>query len=161
MPVQAYVLLNCDDHASYLRKHKLDPALYRPDICHQVSVRARQEDQFSFVICRWLVPFCSEIRTDGLGLTNIRHVAHSGRQCHVHEHNAADRSALAHTYSDIGYQKAWTWAGERNYNGCTQSLSIIGMSSCSDAGLAYHILTPLPWLAPLPPRHCLASWTPP
>lgn len=34
--LQAYVLLNCDDHASYLRKHKKDPALYRPDICHQV-----------------------------------------------------------------------------------------------------------------------------
>lgn len=32
---KAYVLLNCDDHASYLRKHKKDPALYRPDICHQ------------------------------------------------------------------------------------------------------------------------------
>ncbi|CAI5951162.1 unnamed protein product [Closterium sp. NIES-64] len=30
-----YVLLNCDDHASFLRKHGKDPALYRPDICHQ------------------------------------------------------------------------------------------------------------------------------
>merc|ERR1712087_5065 len=28
-------LLNCDDHASFLRKHRKDPADYRPDICHQ------------------------------------------------------------------------------------------------------------------------------
>ncbi|CAI5953202.1 unnamed protein product [Closterium sp. NIES-65] len=32
---KTYVLLNCDDHASFLRKHGKDPALYRPDICHQ------------------------------------------------------------------------------------------------------------------------------
>lgn len=32
---QAFVLLNCDDHASFLRRHDKDPALYRPDICHQ------------------------------------------------------------------------------------------------------------------------------
>lgn len=31
-----YELLNCDDHANYLRRHNKDPALYRPDICHQV-----------------------------------------------------------------------------------------------------------------------------
>lgn len=30
-----YQLLNCDDHANFLRKHKRDPALYRPDIVHQ------------------------------------------------------------------------------------------------------------------------------
>ncbi|GBG61519.1 hypothetical protein CBR_g21861, partial [Chara braunii] len=30
-----YQLLNCDDHASFLRKHKRDPQLYRPDITHQ------------------------------------------------------------------------------------------------------------------------------
>lgn len=30
-----YELLNCDDHANFLRRHKKDPALYRPDICHQ------------------------------------------------------------------------------------------------------------------------------
>jgi len=30
------VLLNSDDHANFLRKHKKDPALYRPDILHQV-----------------------------------------------------------------------------------------------------------------------------
>lgn len=35
--LQSYQLLNCDDHATYLMKHKKDPALYRPDICHQVS----------------------------------------------------------------------------------------------------------------------------
>jgi rRNA small subunit pseudouridine methyltransferase Nep1 len=29
------VLLNSDDHANFLRKHKKDPALYRPDILHQ------------------------------------------------------------------------------------------------------------------------------
>ena len=32
-------LLNCDDHAGFLRKHRKDPADYRPDICHQVSER--------------------------------------------------------------------------------------------------------------------------
>uniref|UniRef100_A0A7S0RIM2 Ribosomal RNA small subunit methyltransferase NEP1 n=1 Tax=Chlamydomonas leiostraca TaxID=1034604 RepID=A0A7S0RIM2_9CHLO len=32
---KAYVLLNCDDHATYIKKHKKDPSLYRPDICHQ------------------------------------------------------------------------------------------------------------------------------
>jgi hypothetical protein len=32
-----YELLNCDDHANFLRRHKKDPALYRPDICHQVG----------------------------------------------------------------------------------------------------------------------------
>lgn len=30
-----YELLNCDDHANFLKRHKRDPALYRPDICHQ------------------------------------------------------------------------------------------------------------------------------
>lgn len=35
MVVQGYVLLNCDDHANFLRKHGRDPALYRPDILHQ------------------------------------------------------------------------------------------------------------------------------
>jgi hypothetical protein len=34
--LQSYQLLNCDDHANYLMKHKKDPALYRPDITHQV-----------------------------------------------------------------------------------------------------------------------------
>ena len=32
-----YELLNCDDHASFLRRHGKDPASYRPDIAHQVS----------------------------------------------------------------------------------------------------------------------------
>lgn len=32
---QSYVLLNCDDHAVFLRKHGRDPALVRPDIAHQ------------------------------------------------------------------------------------------------------------------------------
>ncbi|GAQ92209.1 essential for mitotic growth 1 [Klebsormidium nitens] len=32
---KGYVLLNCDDHANFLRKHGRDPALYRPDILHQ------------------------------------------------------------------------------------------------------------------------------
>jgi rRNA pseudouridine-1189 N-methylase Emg1 (Nep1/Mra1 family) len=35
LAVQSYQLLNCDDHANYLMKHKKDPALYRPDIAHQ------------------------------------------------------------------------------------------------------------------------------
>lgn len=30
-----YVLLNCDDHGHFLRKHKRDPADLRPDILHQ------------------------------------------------------------------------------------------------------------------------------
>eukprot|EP00899_Mesostigma_viride_P000045 jgi/Mesvir1/10040/Mv20033-RA.1 len=34
---KTYQLLNCDDHANFLRKHKRDPAEYRPDICHQVG----------------------------------------------------------------------------------------------------------------------------
>lgn len=33
-------LLNCDDHANFLKKHRKDPADYRPDICHQVSLRS-------------------------------------------------------------------------------------------------------------------------
>ncbi|KAF8056458.1 Emg1 [Scenedesmus sp. PABB004] len=32
---KTYQLLNCDDHATYLLKHKKDPALFRPDITHQ------------------------------------------------------------------------------------------------------------------------------
>lgn len=32
---QSYVLLNCDDHASFLRRHGRDPAGSRPDIAHQ------------------------------------------------------------------------------------------------------------------------------
>ena len=34
-----YELLNCDDHASFLKRHGKDPAQYRPDICHQVGRR--------------------------------------------------------------------------------------------------------------------------
>lgn len=30
-----YELLNCDDHANFLRRHGKDPAAYRPDIAHQ------------------------------------------------------------------------------------------------------------------------------
>lgn len=33
--VQKDTLLNCDDHRTFLLRHKKDPALYRPDICHQ------------------------------------------------------------------------------------------------------------------------------
>jgi rRNA small subunit pseudouridine methyltransferase Nep1 len=35
LPSQAYALLNCDDHATFLRKHGRDPAASRPDIAHQ------------------------------------------------------------------------------------------------------------------------------
>jgi len=31
-----YELLNCDDHANFLKRHGKDPASYRPDISHQV-----------------------------------------------------------------------------------------------------------------------------
>merc|ERR1719401_216331 len=27
--------MNCDDHRDICKKHKKDPSLYRPDICHQ------------------------------------------------------------------------------------------------------------------------------
>ncbi|MCO5570105.1 hypothetical protein L7F22_023821 [Adiantum nelumboides] len=36
-----YQLLNCDDHANFLRKHKRDPALLRPDIIHQDLFRGK------------------------------------------------------------------------------------------------------------------------
>mmetsp|Transcript_25357 Transcript_25357/g.70942 ORF Transcript_25357/g.70942 Transcript_25357/m.70942 type:complete len:230 (-) Transcript_25357:40-729(-) len=32
---KGYALLNCDDHANFLRKHGKDVSVYRPDICHQ------------------------------------------------------------------------------------------------------------------------------
>ena len=32
-----YELLNCDDHANFLKRHGKDPAGYRPDISHQVN----------------------------------------------------------------------------------------------------------------------------
>ncbi len=35
---KSYVLLNCDDHHTIISKNKKDPALYRPDICHQVCM---------------------------------------------------------------------------------------------------------------------------
>lgn len=43
--VQAYVLLNCDDHGHFLKKHKKDPAYYRPDICHQVGFPLQGDEQ--------------------------------------------------------------------------------------------------------------------
>ena len=33
---KGYELLNCDDHAHILKKHKREPAECRPDISHQV-----------------------------------------------------------------------------------------------------------------------------
>lgn len=36
---QDYTILNCDDHHSFLHKHKRDPADYRPDILHQARQR--------------------------------------------------------------------------------------------------------------------------
>ncbi len=39
---KSYELLNADDHAGFLRRHNKDPALYRPDICHQVRRRRRE-----------------------------------------------------------------------------------------------------------------------
>ena len=32
---KAYQILNCDDHAGFLRRHGKDPAHFRPDIVHQ------------------------------------------------------------------------------------------------------------------------------
>ena len=32
---QSYQILNCDDHANFLRRHNKDPTDYRPDILHQ------------------------------------------------------------------------------------------------------------------------------
>ena len=40
-----YELLNCDDHANFLRRHNKDPAAYRPDICHQVPPAASRRLQ--------------------------------------------------------------------------------------------------------------------
>lgn len=42
-----YELLNCDDHAHFLRRHNKDPALYRPDICHQARCDGCQRRLFS------------------------------------------------------------------------------------------------------------------
>lgn len=36
---KSYELLNCDDHAHILKKHKRDPAEVRPDITHQVGTQ--------------------------------------------------------------------------------------------------------------------------
>ena len=35
---QSYAILNCDDHANFIKKHKRDPADYRPDILHQARL---------------------------------------------------------------------------------------------------------------------------
>lgn len=32
---KGYQLLNCDDHANFIKRNNKDPAEYRPDICHQ------------------------------------------------------------------------------------------------------------------------------
>jgi rRNA small subunit pseudouridine methyltransferase Nep1 len=41
-----YELLNCDDHANFLKRHGKDPASYRPDISHQVK------NKFEFFLTR-------------------------------------------------------------------------------------------------------------
>ena len=33
-----FQLLNCDDHVNIMKKNNKDPANYRPDILHQVSI---------------------------------------------------------------------------------------------------------------------------
>ena len=35
---QEFRLLNSDEHAAYLKKKGLDPAVHRPDVCHQVQL---------------------------------------------------------------------------------------------------------------------------
>lgn len=40
---KGYELLNCDDHAAFLRRKGKDPANYRPDICHQVGCGSGQQ----------------------------------------------------------------------------------------------------------------------
>ena len=42
-----YELLNCDDHANFLRRHGKDPASYRPDIAHQVWQRYMKKTAIS------------------------------------------------------------------------------------------------------------------
>ena len=32
---KGYALLNCDDHANFIKRHGKQPGDYRPDICHQ------------------------------------------------------------------------------------------------------------------------------
>jgi hypothetical protein len=51
---QGYVLLNSDDHANFLRKHKKDPALYRPDILHQVRGLSLRSGHPSGIRVLWL-----------------------------------------------------------------------------------------------------------
>jgi len=36
---KGYQLLNCDDHATFLKRHKRDPSDYRPDIVHQTLLQ--------------------------------------------------------------------------------------------------------------------------
>lgn len=60
-----YELLNCDDHASFLRKHGKDVAHYRPDITHQVPTPHT---------IRWLlpVPFLVSLFTPFSSLTHFQ-----------------------------------------------------------------------------------------
>ena len=32
---KGYAILNCDDHANFIRRHGKQPGDHRPDICHQ------------------------------------------------------------------------------------------------------------------------------
>ncbi len=69
---QSYSLLNCDDHKNFLMKHKKDPALYRPDICHQVraercgdgSVWLDRRGVEAAVPCRAAVPPIAKTAVD-------------------------------------------------------------------------------------------------
>ena len=59
---QGYELLNCDDHANFLRRHKKDVSLFRPDICHQVGL--------SWLQC-----------TISMFVTKVPHVPHDPSNC--------------------------------------------------------------------------------
>jgi rRNA small subunit pseudouridine methyltransferase Nep1 len=71
-PTQAYVLLNCDDHTGYLKKHKKDPALYRPDICHQASGRRGGRD-ICFIMQEGCNHCLSQDAAAGQGTGLMRH----------------------------------------------------------------------------------------
>jgi hypothetical protein len=70
--MQSYQLLNCDDHANYLMKHKKDPALFRPDITHQVRPPPPS------IYCHGIFHIFSILKRHTPG---IHKWPHMGRQC--------------------------------------------------------------------------------
>ncbi len=44
-----FQLLNCDDHVHIMKKNDKDPAMYRPDILHQVFYQCLYDDLLLFL----------------------------------------------------------------------------------------------------------------